>query len=328
MMCSRTFVVCRTLLSVFAVSLMAPVQPLKAQTPVRPNPAPSPKNITLFGNISVSSPRLRPGDIVYVTLTIRNQSPTPAMSERLSPRTVYTQGENYRQKGPQTASSNPYSVVMTLSGPQGNEWPYRWGIGGTLKAMAQRRLTLPLKMTTPGLYTLYVGIAAGNTTQEFSLGQIGLEVAPRGKSFETTLGRPVGTPPPTRLLVNGKETAIDRWPLYYQEVGKQFPETYRILIPIRFVAEGMGAEVRWDAATRTAHIHRGKNRLELRAGSSEHLANGSSVTSHIPLRVVSGRTMVPLNFLTEQLGGKIEWNLRTQTLAITLPDIATSSDTN
>jgi hypothetical protein len=281
----------------------------------------SPKAIATSGGIQVSSRHLRPGETTYVTLQLRHQGTGILRSQGPPPQTVYTQNESYTQKGLNTIDPGRYSIVMTLSGPRGREWPYRWGLGGDMQVGEIRRVTFPLRLTQPGLYTLYIGIAAGNEVRELALGQIGLEVAARGEPFQTPSGRLIGTPPPTRVTVNGKEADLDRLPLYYQKVGTGVPETYRILVPVRFVVKEMGAQVVWDAGTRTAIVQRGENHLELKAGSMQHRANGKTVTSHIPLRIVDGRTMVPLNFLTEKLGGKVRWDLRSRTLAINLPDL-------
>lgn len=282
-------------------------------------------DIMTSGGIPVSSYHLRPGQTLYVTLNLLNAGSGTARFQGPPPRTVYTQGQTYTQKGLKTIQSDRYSVVMTLSGPRGREWPYRWSLGSDLKLGQTRRVRFPLRLTQPGLYTLYVGIAAGKQVRELSLGQIGLEVARHGQAFQTRPGGPVGTPPPTRITINGKAVAMDQWPLFYQASLGEMTENPEIMVPIRFVTEEMGAAVQWQPGTRTADIRRGNNHLELHAGSQSHLVNGKTVASHTPLRIVGGRTMVPINFLIEQLGGSAKWDIRTRTLAITLPNLAASS---
>ncbi len=279
----------------------------------------SPRDIITTGDIGVSLRRLRPGQTVYITLNLTKTGSGTAYSQGPSPRTVYIQGENYTQKGLTVIQPNRYSVVMTLSGPRGEEWPYRWGIGGDLKLGQDRSVTFPLRMTQPGLYTLYIGIAAGGQVRELALGQIGLEVALPGEKFQTQVGRRIGTPPPTNVTINGKVVAMDQWPQFYEAPLSQMTENPEIMVPIRFVTEEMGAQVDWDAATRTTNVWRNGNHVALRANSTHHLVNGKPVDSRVPLRVVDGRTMVPVNFMIEKFGGTVQWNLRTRTLAIQLP---------
>ena len=50
-----------------------------------------------------------------------------------------------------------------------------------------------------------------------------------------------------RAIVNGTHVTLDTPPFIA-------PETNRTLVPLRFVAESFGAEVTWDAQTRSIHI--------------------------------------------------------------------------
>ena len=43
---------------------------------------------------------------------------------------------------------------------------------------------------------------------------------------------------------------------------------------------------------------------------------GDLIVIDVPAKVMNNRTMVPLRFIAEQLGLKVEWNPETQTVAI------------
>jgi hypothetical protein len=290
--------------------------PAQAQQPAERD-GNSPLDIVVTDPHISSSRRLRPGDTVKVTLTLRNQGPLVARSQGPAPKTVYTQGETYSQKGFASPDPNRYSVVMTLSGPRGHQWPYRWGLGGDLKLGEIRRVSYPIELTEPGLYTVYVGIATGDRVAQASLGRLtGVEVAAYGKPFRI---RPDSrmVPPPARITVNGREIETDQRPIFYK--SQITASNVQIMAPIRPIAEAIGAEVRWDRETGTAHIWDGTKQLTLRPGGTRHSLNGTDVYSHAPLRLMNGRTMVPVRFISEQMGATVNWDGPTRTVGITVP---------
>ncbi|HVK07009.1 MAG TPA: copper amine oxidase N-terminal domain-containing protein [Armatimonadaceae bacterium] len=311
--------------------LGAPAAPARAQQqqqqqtpPVRQRTGESPKpaDIYVSSNITVSPSRLRVGDVARVTLTLRNDGPSVAGSQGPPPSTVYAQGETFGGKGFTDVRPGEYSVAMTLTGPRGREWPFRWGLGGDLKLGETRRVSFPIRFTRPGLYTVYVGIAAGDTVQEAPSGQVmGVEVRRSGAAFRTRPGAMPATPP-TRITVNGREVPADQRPIFHE--ARFAGSNVQLMVPIRFVTEALGAQVDWDSRARTARIRRGDYDLRLRVGSTAHTLNGRPVTSYSRPRVVSGRTMVPIRFISEQMGGTVDWDVRTRTVAVNLPGLDSS----
>ncbi|WP_446674095.1 stalk domain-containing protein [Paenibacillus sp. 598K] len=90
----------------------------------------------------------------------------------------------------------------------------------------------------------------------------------------------------------------------------------RTLVPLRGIFEALGAEVRWTAATRTVTAVKGDTTVSLRIGQSTASVNGQSVRLDAPAVVASGRTMVPLRFVSEALGASVQWDARTSTVTI------------
>lgn len=135
------------------------------------------------------------------------------------------------------------------------------------------------------------------------------------------------TPPPThqtklvlhvastQMSVDGASTAID--------VAPQIIEG-RTLLPIKWVAEPLGATVEWSASDRRVTISLNGTVLELWIGKSQARVNGSYVSIDatnpkvVPL-IVSGRTMLPVRFVAEQLGADVQWEAPTKTITITGP---------
>ncbi len=74
----------------------------------------------------------------------------------------------------------------------------------------------------------------------------------------------------------------------------------RTLVPIRAVAEALGAEVEWDHATKTATITLDGKVLTMTLGD---LIEGMDV----PAQGIDGRIMVPLRYVSEALGAYVMW---------------------
>ena len=83
----------------------------------------------------------------------------------------------------------------------------------------------------------------------------------------------------------------------------------RTMIPLRLIAEAMGANVNWDGSTQTATITQGTTIITLVIG--QPLPNDLG----IPI-IRNERTFVPLRFVAEALGADIEWDGATQSIEV------------
>jgi hypothetical protein len=91
------------------------------------------------------------------------------------------------------------------------------------------------------------------------------------------------------------------------------------------VATPLGAEVEWDPNTRKVTISNNKTRIEMWIGTNTALVNGvekmidpnnSQVT---PIIVPPGRTMLPLRFISENLGCLVDWRGDLREAKVTYP---------
>lgn len=102
----------------------------------------------------------------------------------------------------------------------------------------------------------------------------------------------------------------------------------RTVLPIRFVADALGATVAWDEAQHKVTIT-GNKTIELWIDNPWARVNGVSVLidpDNQKVRPIimmpAGRTMMPLRFITETLGCEVEWNGAIQEVLITYPQNA------
>lgn len=91
----------------------------------------------------------------------------------------------------------------------------------------------------------------------------------------------------------------------------------RTLVPVRFVAETMGAKVGWEAETQSVPIEKDDQRIRLTIGESQALVNERVVEFDTQAIKSGGRTLVPLRFVSEVLGAEVKWDGDTSTVFIT-----------
>lgn len=84
-------------------------------------------------------------------------------------------------------------------------------------------------------------------------------------------------------------------------------KTNRTYVPIRFVAESLGARVDWDAQKMTAVINRGGKTVTVTVGTNIARVDNKLVTLDAAALLVNQRTVVPLRFVSEALGEKVKW---------------------
>ena len=105
------------------------------------------------------------------------------------------------------------------------------------------------------------------------------------------------------VYLNGERMTFDVNP---------FIEDDRTLVPMRAIFEAVGANVQWDDADRTVHAIREKDGevslVSLQIDSATAFVNSAAHTLDVPAKIVGDRTFVPLRFVVESLGEKVEWD--------------------
>ncbi len=80
------------------------------------------------------------------------------------------------------------------------------------------------------------------------------------------------------------------------------------LVPIRIISEELGSTVNWDNTKKRVTIQKGKDVIELYIGSKTAYVNGKAVTLLTAPIIKQGTTLVPIRFISEQLGAYVEWD--------------------
>jgi len=93
-------------------------------------------------------------------------------------------------------------------------------------------------------------------------------------------------------------------------------ENARTLVPIRFIAEEIGADVGWDGTVNLVTIKDEGVTINLTIGECRAKVNGAWKTFDTQAILHNARTMVPLRFISETLGAEVEWDDTTRTVYI------------
>ncbi|MDR0468667.1 MAG: hypothetical protein LBH09_01685 [Peptococcaceae bacterium] len=90
------------------------------------------------------------------------------------------------------------------------------------------------------------------------------------------------------------------------------------MIPLRFVTEGLGAIVDYDSTQNTVTLILGSRTIVLWPGSTLAKVDNVVVTLAKAPIIVDGRTMVPVRFVSECFGAKVDFVSTTDPITITL----------
>lgn len=114
------------------------------------------------------------------------------------------------------------------------------------------------------------------------------------------------------LLVEGKNVVTDQSPVIVDG---------RTLVPVRVIAESLGSKVDWDANTKTVTFTYGDMTAAMEINGDNLKVTAAGQTQLIPLDVpatiINSRTMVPVRFLSETFGYKVDWDANTKTVLVT-----------
>ncbi|MCL2456678.1 MAG: copper amine oxidase N-terminal domain-containing protein, partial [Defluviitaleaceae bacterium] len=115
----------------------------------------------------------------------------------------------------------------------------------------------------------------------------------------------IGSPLITDLTGNAQTQTMDVVPMI---------QNGRTLLPVRFIANALGAGVDWNDARKevTLTIDGGSRILPIGIITPELSALGMDV----PPQITNGRTMVPLRFISEFFGAVVTWDGETQRIEI------------
>jgi outer membrane protein assembly factor BamB len=105
-----------------------------------------------------------------------------------------------------------------------------------------------------------------------------------------------------------------RWP--YLLDAPPIIRDQRTFVPLRFLGEIIGATVAWDATERKVTYRFQDTQVELWIGRKQIKINGIDQEIDVAPFIENGRTLVPLRFITEPMGAKIQWDAQNRIILL------------
>lgn len=96
------------------------------------------------------------------------------------------------------------------------------------------------------------------------------------------------------------------------------------MVPFRFIAESLGADVKWEQSTRKVSYDFRGIHVDLWIGSkraevTDPTGRKKTVTLLAEPEIIEGRTLVPLRFVSEAMGAKVDWDPKLWEAIISYP---------
>ena len=118
------------------------------------------------------------------------------------------------------------------------------------------------------------------------------------------------------ILTIGKKEALVFGEVKENDVAPQIVKD-RTMLPIRFIAEALGANVEWNGNESKVTIVKDDIEIIIYIGSNEALVNGKKVKLDSPAFIENDRTYLPLRFVSENIGATVTWDGDNEVVTIT-----------
>lgn len=112
---------------------------------------------------------------------------------------------------------------------------------------------------------------------------------------------------PIKIIMNEEELNFDVPPRIING---------RTLVPLRSVFEKIGAEVLWNEKLRTVNIKCHQKNITLKIDNNIAVVDGVNKIVDVPPKIIKGRTLVPLRFISENLDYNVYWDSTARTINI------------
>lgn len=143
-----------------------------------------------------------------------------------------------------------------------------------------------------------------------------------------TQARPVKTPPDfggwVTVWLNGRPLRTPYDPVRgIQEPGAYISRsTGRVMMPVRFFTAAFGGGVEWSDEHGRVRLLLLGNLLQVWVGDRQSFVNGQIVSMDQPAILFQDRVFVPVRFLLEGFGAKVQWDQFNRSVRVQLDKVA------
>lgn len=90
----------------------------------------------------------------------------------------------------------------------------------------------------------------------------------------------------------------------------------RSFVPMRYLAEMLGAEITWSEADQAVTLTNGETTVVFTIGSTSYTVNGETKTADVAPEITNDRSFLPARFAAEAFGAEVGWDAASQTVII------------
>jgi exopolysaccharide biosynthesis protein len=116
------------------------------------------------------------------------------------------------------------------------------------------------------------------------------------------------------LKLNEKKVSINQKPYLLEQAPILIHE--KTMIPIRFIAQASGGELKWYEEDRKISVRTESKFIELWIDQLVINVNGKKIDLEVAPQIVNQQTMVPLRQIAESLGWELKWNDKNHTIQL------------
>jgi TolA-binding protein len=90
----------------------------------------------------------------------------------------------------------------------------------------------------------------------------------------------------------------------------------RVLVPVRYLADALGAQTDWDSKAEKVTISKGGTAVELIIGNATITVNSRETQMDAVPFISNGRTFLPARYVAESLGFTVLWDASTRAVTV------------
>ncbi|WP_433746908.1 N-acetylmuramoyl-L-alanine amidase [Paenibacillus amylolyticus] len=114
----------------------------------------------------------------------------------------------------------------------------------------------------------------------------------------------------TKIILDGQELVL---PNDVEVVNVRS----NIMIPIRVVAENLKFNVKWNQKTQNVNIEQASTAISLTVGKDQATVQNNTVQLNIAPQMIKNTVVVPLRFVSEEMGLRVGWNNKDKIVTLT-----------
>ncbi|MEC0181897.1 N-acetylmuramoyl-L-alanine amidase family protein [Paenibacillus peoriae] len=100
----------------------------------------------------------------------------------------------------------------------------------------------------------------------------------------------------------------------------------KVMVPLRVVGEQLGYQFKWEPQAYKISIQKNSTDMAMYVGRTSADVNGKTVSLDAPPVLRGNSTMVPLRFVGEQMGLKVDWNNKSKSVNLSQKAAAPQTD--